>query len=57
MAALVGGEGCDINQSDCMGYTALIWAARQGNEEVVKLLLTRNDVNADVLDSDGETPL
>ena len=30
VAALIGGEGCDINESDCMGFTAIIWAARQG---------------------------
>ena len=57
VAALIGGEGCDINQSDCMGFTALIWATRQGNEEVVKLLLARNDVNADKPDKSGGTPL
>ena len=57
VAALVGGEGCDINQSDCIGFTALMWAARQGNEEVVRLLLTRKDVNADKPDEGGKTPL
>jgi len=57
VAALIGGEGCDINQSDCMGFTALMWAARQGSEEVVKLLLARNDINADKPDKDGITPL
>jgi len=27
VAALIESEGCDINQSDCMGFTALMWAA------------------------------
>ena len=57
VVCLIGGEGYDINQSDCMGFTALIWAARQGNEEVVKLLLGRNDVDADKPNDNGETPL
>ena len=57
VATFIGGEGCDINQSDCMGYTALSWSAEQGNEDVVQLLLARNDVNADKPDSNGETPL
>ena len=57
VATFIGGEGCDINQSDCMGYTALSWSAAHGNEEVVQLLLARNDVNADKPDRDGKTPL
>ena len=57
VAALIGGEGCDINQSDCMGLTALMWAVWQGHEEVVKLLLTRNDVNTNKPTEVGRTPL
>ena len=54
---LIEREGCDVNQSDCMGNTALWWAARQGNEGVVRRLLTRNDVNPDKTSDDGRTPL
>jgi len=57
VAALIERKGCDINQSDCMGLTALVWAARQGNEGVVRLLLSRNNVNPDRPDEDGQTPL
>ena len=57
VAAFIEREGCNINQSDCMGFTALMWAARQGNEEVVKLLLALRDVNANKPDKDGDTPL
>jgi len=35
----------DANASDCMGSTALAWAAYMGREEVVKILLEREDVN------------
>ena len=35
----------DVNAMDGMGFTALTWAARQGCEEVVKILLGRQDVN------------
>ena len=57
VAALIEMEGCDANQSDCKGFTPLMWAARMGNEAVVKLLLTRNDVNPDKADNKGTTPL
>jgi len=57
VAELIEREGCNINQSDCMGFTALGWAAQQGNEGVVRLLLARNDINPDKPDQAGETPL
>ena len=48
----------DINASDCMGMTALIWAARNGYKEVVKILLEQGDVNPDQPDTTyGRTPL
>ena len=57
VASLIQREGCDINQSDCMDCTALMWAAGQGNEVVVRTLLARNDVDPDKPDKGGETPL
>ena len=57
LASLTEREGCDINQRDCMGFTALMWAAGQGNEEVVGILLARNDVNPDNQSSYGQSPL
>jgi len=57
VAALIEKRGCDINQSDCMGFTPLLHAAWQGNEGVVQLLLTRDDINPDKPDKNGETPL
>ena len=48
----------DVNAYDCMGMTALTWAAREGHEEVVKVLLQREDVNLDQADTlCGRTPL
>ena len=41
----------DANAYDCMGMTALMWAAREGHEEVVKVLLQREDVNLDHADT------
>ena len=55
--ALIGRKGYDINQRDCMGLTSLIHAAREGNEEVVRLLLTRDDINPDMACEDRRTPL
>ena len=40
-----------------MSFTPLTHAARQGNEGVVRLLLTRDDINPDKPDNDGRTPL
>jgi len=57
VAALIGGEGCDINQGDCTGFTALMWAAERGNEEVARLLLARNDVDPNKPGNYGATPL
>ena len=45
VATLIEMKGCDISQRDCWGFTPLIWAARQGNQEVLKLLLTCHDVD------------
>ena len=45
----------DVNATDCMGSTALIWAARRGHEEVVKMLLERKDVNPNQPDTNHGT--
>jgi len=37
----------DVNATDGMGSTALTWAAREGHEEVVKMLLELENVNPD----------
>ena len=38
-------KGWDINATDYIGSTALMWAAKRGEEEVVKLLLEQEDIN------------
>ena len=57
VASLTEREGCDINQRDCMGFTGLMWAAGQGNEEVVGILLARGNVDPDKPNKNGESPL
>ena len=48
----------NVNANDCMGVTALSWAAERGHEEVVKMLLEREDINPDQADNDdGRTAL
>ena len=49
--------GHDINEGDFLGGTPLAWAAHNGHEEVVKLLLGREEVDPDKHDLDGNTPL
>jgi len=50
-------KGCDINEIDCWGFTQLSWAAQRGNKEVARLLLTRDDVEPERSDNQGQTPL
>ena len=48
----------DVNQRDKIGLTPLMWAARQGHEEVVKLLLQEKHTRPDVRDKEyGRTAL
>ena len=54
---LVGVEGCDINQTDCTGGTPLLWAAWNGHERVVEILLGRGDIDPDKSDNVGQSPL
>ena len=42
---------------DWFGATPLFWAAYRGHEDVVRLLMTREDVNPNVRDCYGMTPL
>jgi len=50
-------EGCDINQRDCEDNTPLGWAAWNGHEQVVEMLLKRGDIDPDKAGSEGQTPL
>jgi len=48
----------DVRATDSCGNTAIAWAARRGHEEVVGILLGRNDVNPNTVDTiSGQTPL
>jgi len=57
VACRVEMEGCDINQGDCVGNTPLLWAAQNGHEGVVEVLLKRDDINPNKPDQLGQTPL
>ena len=48
----------DVNATDNTGSTAFTWAVRRGREEMVKILLEREEVNPDHADPEsGRTPL
>jgi len=57
MATLVEMRGCDINQGDGLGFTPLMWAAWQGSQGGVTILLTRDDIDPDKVCNRGRTPL
>jgi len=57
VAALIEMGSYDINEGDSIGNTPLGWAAHNGHEEVVKILLAREEVNPDKPDNGGRTPL
>ena len=47
----------DVGAVDLRGNTALAWAARRGQEGVVRILVERKDVNPNTPEEDGRTPL
>ena len=40
----------DVNQRDSVGLTPLMWAAKYGHEELVKLLLQQKDIQLEISD-------
>ncbi|KAF1817634.1 hypothetical protein P152DRAFT_510823 [Eremomyces bilateralis CBS 781.70] len=52
-----GGLDIEADSKDSYGRTPLSWAAANGHEAAVRLLVERVDVEADSKDSDGQTPL
>ena len=50
--------GIDVNiADDWMGWTPLVWAAKHGRVDVVKFLLNYPDIDPNVANLDGRTPL
>ena len=56
-AALVLMELGDINMKDAEGRTGLILVIKKGDENIVRILLARSDIDISVKDKDGHTPL
>ena len=57
VTALMNANGCEINQRDFAGCTPLCWAAENGHEGVVELLLGRKDIDPSCPDRGDLTPL
>jgi len=57
VVALIEVGVSDINGESHLGCTPLLWAAYNGHEEVVKILLEREEVNPGKPDKWGNTPL
>lgn len=51
------GNGSEPDVKDWSGTTPLFWAVSQDHEDVVRLLMTRGDVNPNVRGRYGRTPL
>jgi ankyrin repeat protein len=50
-------EGASLNIADQYGQTPLSWAACNGHEAIVKLLLATGKAEIDSKDKNGRTPL
>jgi len=48
---------CDINEKDILGFTPLAWAAHNGHDETVRILLEWEEVNSDEPNNSGQSPL
>ena len=57
VTCLIEVDGCDINQRDCVGNTPLVWAARNGHELAVEILLKKSNISPDKPGVNGQTPL
>ena len=57
VACLVEMEDDDTEQRNSMGDTPLAWAAGNGHEGVVEILLGRDDIDPNKPGRDGQTPL
>ena len=57
VAGLIEMERYDINEGDFFGFGPIAWAARNGHEGVVKILLERREIYPDKPNNDGQTPL
>jgi ankyrin repeat protein len=49
--------GANINAEDWKKRTSLAWATIKGNKATTELLLSVDNLNADIPDTDGRTPL
>ena len=56
-AALVLMELGDVNIEDAEGRTGLILAIKKRDENIVRILLARDDIDISVKDKDGNNPL
>jgi len=56
-AALIEMQGYSTSEKYLMGDSSLAWAARNGHDEVVKMLLGRGEVDPDEPNRYGQTPL
>ena len=54
MASTPFAQNADINKKDRFGNSVLLWAAQNGHEPAVRLLLARVDIDTSLRNDDGE---
>jgi len=57
VATMIEMKNYDINEGDFLGHTPLAWAAKNGHEGVVRILLRQVEINLGKADNGGDTPL
>jgi serine/threonine-protein phosphatase 6 regulatory ankyrin repeat subunit B len=49
-------KGCNVDIQDNNGFTALMWAAKKGHNEICELLINKG-CNVDIQNNNGNTAL
>ncbi len=57
MTALLATPTIDVNGKDTNSYTSVMWAAKGGHIEAIKILLEAPGIDVNIADTEGHTAL